>query len=109
MVTGNIQASDEPKWKDAQKALKKSLNNACKVLTYVAVVAPQAVKKVFFPSPITAVSIPENEAPWIDLKNGDRYFEGTLLPSSYKIKSITQEGIQIQKNEDTVFFTLTEL
>lgn len=109
MVTGNIQASDEPKWKDAQKALKKSLNGACKVLTYVAVVAPQAVKKVFFPSPITAVSIPENKAPWIDLKNGDRYFEGTLLPSSYKIKSITQEGIQIQKNEETVFFALTEL
>ena len=75
MVTGNIQASDEPNWKDAQKALKKSLDGICKILTYVAVVAPQAVKKVFFPSPITAVSIPENEAPWIDLKNGDRYFE----------------------------------
>ena len=109
MVTGNIQASDEPKWKDAQKALKKSLNGVCKILTYVAVVAPQAVKKIFFPSPITAVSIPENEAPWIDLKNGVRYFEGTLLPSNYKIKSITQEGIEIQKNEETIFFALTEL
>lgn len=109
MVTGNIQASDEPNWKNAQKALKKNLNGVCKVLTYVAVVAPQAVKKVFFPSPITAVSIPENEAPWIDLKSGDRYFSETLLPSGYKIKSITQEGIQIQKNEETIFFALTEL
>ena len=109
MVMGNIQASDEPNWKEAQKALKRSLNGICKVLTYVAVVAPQAVKNLFFPSPITTVSIPENESPWIDLKNGDRYFEGALLPSSYKIQSITQEGIQIQKNDDTVFFTLTEL
>ena len=109
MVTGNIQASDEPNWKDAQKALKNSLNGICKVLAYVAVVSQQAVKKLFFHSPITTVSIPENEIPWIDLKNGDRYFEGALLPSTYKIQSITQEGIRIQKNEDTIFFALTEL
>ena len=109
MVMGNIQASDEPQWKDAQKALKNNFKGICKVLSYVAVVAPQAVKKLFFPSPITTVSIPENEKPWIDLKNGDRYFEGTMLPSSYKIESITTEGIRIQKNDDVVFFTLAEL
>lgn len=109
IVMGNIQASDEPQWKDAQKALKNNFHGICKVLSYVAVVAPQAVKKLFFPSPITTVSIPENEKPWIDLKNGDRYFEGTMLPSSYKIEAITTEGIRIQKNEDVVFFTLAEL
>ena len=109
MVMGNIQASDEPRWKEAQKALKKNFNGICKVLSYVAVVAPQAVKKLFFPSPITTVSIPDNEKPWIDLKNGDRYFEGTMLPSAYRIESITTEGIRIQKNDDVVFFTLAEL
>lgn len=109
MVMGNIQSSDEPTWKTTQKALKKCFSDICKVLTYVAVVAPQAVKRIFFPSSITTVSIPEKGKPWVDLKNGERYFEGTLLPSSYKIKSITNEGILLQKNEDAVFFSLAEL
>lgn len=109
MVMGNIQASDEPRWKQAQKTLKKSFKGICKVLSYVATVAPEAVKQIFFPSSITTVSIPKNEKPWIDLKNGDRYFEGALLPSSYKIQSITQKEIRLQKNEEVVVFTLKEL
>ena len=93
-------------------ALLKQTQNALLAFILKSSLCPQTghgFKKVFFPSPITAVSIPENEAPWIDLKNGNRYFEGTVLPSSYKIKSITKEGIQLQKNDETVFFTLTEL
>jgi len=109
MVTGNIQASDEPHWKDAQKALKKTFDSICKVLTYVAVVAPSAVKKLFFPSPIIAVSIPSNEAGWIDLKDGGRYYEGALLDSGYVLQSISPEGIRLQKNEDSIFFELEEL
>lgn len=108
MITGHIQASQEPRWKSAQKILKQSFNGICKVLTYVAVVDPQAVKNIYFPSPITTVSIPENEKPWIDLKNGDRYYEGALLPSSYYIQSITQKGIRLHKNDDSVFFELSE-
>ena len=109
MVMGNIQASDEPRWKEAQKALKKNFRGICRVLSYVATVAPNAVKQIFFPSHITTVSIPKREAPWIDLKNGDRYFEGALLPSGYKIQSITKKEIRLQKNEDMVTFTLSEL
>ncbi len=109
MVVGNIQATDEPYWKDAQKALKKTFDSICKVLTYVAVVAPTAVKKLFFPSPIIGVSIPNGEPAWVDLEDGERYFEGTLLSSGYILQSISPEGIRLQKNEESVFFTLEEL
>ena len=109
MVSGNIQASDEPYWKDARKALKKTFDSICKVLTYVAVVAPSAVKKLFFPSPIIGVSIPNNEPGWIDLKDGGRYYEGALLESGYVLQSILPEGIRLQKNEDSIFFTMEEL
>ena len=109
MVMGNLQASDEPRWKEAQKALKKSFRGICRVLSYVATVEPNAVKQMFFPSTITTVSIPKHELPWIDLQNGDRYYEGALLPSGYKIKSVTKKEIQLQKNEDKVIFTLSEL
>lgn len=109
MVMGNIQASDEPRWKEAQKALKKNFRGICRVLSYVATVAPNAVKQMFFPSTITTVSIPKHELPWIDLQNGDRYYEGALLPSGYKIQSVTKKEIQLQKNEGKVIFTLSEL
>lgn len=109
MVVGNIQATDEPYWKDAQKALKNTFDSICKVLTYVAVVAPSAVKKLFFPSPIIGVSIPHDEPAWIDLEDGERYFEGTLLSSGYILQAITPEGICLRKNEESVFFTLEEL
>lgn len=109
MVSGNIQASDESYWKDARKALKKTFDSICKVLTYVAVVAPSAVKKLFFPSPIIGVSIPNDESGWIDLKDGGRYYEGALLDSGYVLQSISPEGIRLQKNEDSIFFTMEEL
>ncbi len=109
MVMGNLQASDEPRWKEAQKALKKNFRGVCRVLSYVATVAPNAVKQMFFPSTITTVSIPKHELPWIDLQNGDRYYEGALLPSGYKIESVTKKEIQLRKNEDKVIFTLSEL
>ena len=72
-------------------------------------VAPSAVKKLFFPSPIIAVSIPSNESGWIDLKDGGRYYEGALLDSGYVLQSISPEGIRLQKNEDSIFFELEEL
>ena len=109
MISGHIQVSDEPQWQLAQKALKQTFHGVCKVLSYVAVVAPQAVKKLFFPASITTVSIRENDRSWIELKNGDRYFEGALLPSGYKIQSIDTNGIKIQKNKESIFFTLAEL
>ena len=109
MITGHIPASAEVHWKQAQKALKQAFENACKVLSYVAVVAPQAVKKLFFPSEITTVAVPQNDKPWLELKSGDRYFEGALLPSGYTIQTISNEGISIQKNEESIFFALSEL
>ena len=109
MITGHIPASAEAHWKQAQKALKQAFENACKVLSYVAVVAPQAVKKLFFPSEITTVAVPQNDRPWLELKSGDRYFEGALLPSGYKIQKISTEGINIQKNEESIFFAVSEL
>lgn len=109
MITGHIPSSAEQHWKQAQKALKQAFENACKVLSYVAIVVPQAVKKLFFPSEITTVAVPQDDKPWIELKSGDRYFEGALLPSGYKIQAITTDGINIQKNEESIFFALSEL
>ncbi|MCQ2956122.1 MAG: type III secretion system inner membrane ring subunit SctD [Opitutales bacterium] len=109
MITGHIQASDEVRWKEAQKTLKKTFDGICKVLSYVATVTPSAVKKIFFPSPITTVSIPNDQLPWVDLQNGDRYFEGSILPSGYKIQSISKKGIRLQKNDDVTLFALSEL
>lgn len=109
MITGHIQASDEVRWKEAQKTLKKTFNGICKVLSYVATVTPSAVKKIFFPSQITTVSIPNDQTPWVDLQNGDRYFEGSILPSGYKIQSISKKGIRLQKNDDVTLFALSEL
>lgn len=109
MITGHIQASDEVRWQEAQKTLKKTFNGICKVLSYVATVTPSAVKKIFFPSPITTVSIPNDQTPWVDLQNGDRYFEGSILPSGYKIQSISKKGIRLQKNDDITLFALSEI
>lgn len=109
MITGHIQASDEVRWQEAQKTLKKTFNGICKVLSYVATVTPSAVKKIFFPSPITTVSIPNDQTPWVDLQNGDRYFEGSILPSGYKIQSISKKGIRLQKNDDVTLFALSEI
>jgi type III secretion system YscD/HrpQ family protein len=109
LISGSIPMQNEPTWKDAQKTLKNTFNGICNILTHVAVLPPQSVKRSFFKSPIASVSIPTDGVPWIDLQNGERYFEGTTLPSSYVIQSITPSGIILNKNEESINFTLNEL
>ncbi|MDR0647564.1 MAG: type III secretion system inner membrane ring subunit SctD [Puniceicoccales bacterium] len=109
LVSGSIPTKNEPMWKDAHKALKNIFSGTCQILTHVAVLPPQSVKRSFFKSPIASVSIPKDGVPWIDLQNGERYFEGTTLPSSYVIQSITPSGIILNKNEESINFTLNEL
>ncbi|MDR1254419.1 MAG: type III secretion system inner membrane ring subunit SctD [Puniceicoccales bacterium] len=109
LVSGNIPTQNEPAWKDAYKALKNTFNGICNILTHIAVLPPQSVKRSFFKSPIASVSIPTEGVPWIDLQNGERYFEGTTLPSSYVIQSITPNGIILNKNEESINLTLNEL
>ncbi|MDR2769257.1 MAG: type III secretion system inner membrane ring subunit SctD [Puniceicoccales bacterium] len=109
LVSGSIPTQNEPVWKDAHKALKNTFNGICHILTHVAVLPSQSVKRSFFKSPIASVSIPTEGVPWIDLQNGERYFEGTTLPSSYVIQSITPSGIILNKNEESINLTLNEL
>ncbi|MDR0755801.1 MAG: type III secretion system inner membrane ring subunit SctD [Puniceicoccales bacterium] len=109
LVSGSVPTQNEPMWKEAQRALKNTFNGICHVLAHVAVLPPQSVKRSFFKSPIASVSIPTDGVPWIDLQNGERYFEGTTLPSSYVIQSITPSGIILNKNEESINFTLNEL
>ncbi|MDR2396400.1 MAG: type III secretion system inner membrane ring subunit SctD [Puniceicoccales bacterium] len=109
LVSGSIPTQNEPVWKDAHKALKNTFNGICHILTHVAVLPSQSVKRSFFKSPIASVSIPPDGVPWIDLQNGERYFEGTTLPSSYVIQSITPSGIILNKNEESINLTLNEL
>ncbi|MDR0392727.1 MAG: type III secretion system inner membrane ring subunit SctD [Puniceicoccales bacterium] len=109
LVSGSIPTQNEPVWKDAHKALKNTFNGICHILTHIAVLPPQSVKRSFFKSPIASVSIPTDGVPWIDLQNGERYFEGTTLPSSYVIQSITPRGIILNKNEESINLTLNEL
>ena len=109
MITGNIKPSDTEKWKKLQVDLRETFEDTCKVLTYVSVVNPEVVKRVFFPASILSIAIPQKEKPWIDLKNGERYYEGMNLSSGYKISFITPEAIQLEKGEELVTFSLIEL
>lgn len=109
-LVGNIETGDEIRWKEAYKELKKTFSTICKLVLRIAIVHPQALKKSFFDSPIESVTVSkETKTAWIDLRNGERYFESSQLPSGYVVQKITPEGILLNKNGEIVNFKLEEL
>ena len=109
VISGQIPPQNVSSWKQTKELLLKQFHGICSVSTNVSVLHHQSVKRAFFNSPILSVSIPPNGTPWIDLENGERYFEGTTLPSSYFIQSITPNGIILTKNAELINFNFSEI
>lgn len=109
IIYGSLQENFATNWNNTLKSIKNNFKDICYIDSRVNIVSPQTAKKSFFHSPIDAVSIGKESDSWVLLKNGDRYFEGTVLPSGYTIEKINADSIILNKNSETVNFNLNEL
>ncbi len=110
ILHGNIEERDESKWKKVYKDLRKTFENLCKLIVRIAIVPAQTLKQNFFEAPIESITISEeSHTAWIDLQNGQRYFESSLLPSGYLIQKIGPDGILLSKNGEVINFKTEEI
>jgi type III secretion system YscD/HrpQ family protein len=101
VLAGSIEDRNEKLWKQFVKECNTTFEGMCSILFRVAIVPAYAIKQSFFEAPIESVTV-SPDAAWIDLKNGQRYFETSLLPSGYFIKRIGTDGLDLVKNEEFV-------
>jgi len=117
-LLGAIQFVGGPRWMQVQGALTRSqskqwdnviwpslkalINGRVHIQDAISRSNPKEIDRQYFDSEIESV----NEGPfgWIGLKNGQKYFAGSVLPSGYTIITLNQNGIVLQRGDDTVTF-----
>jgi type III secretion system YscD/HrpQ family protein len=110
VLYGHIEERDNGTWKQVYKDLRKAFENVCRLTARVNVLPLLILKKDFFEAHVESVTVSEvNHTAWVDLQNGQRYFESSLLPSGYIIQKIAPDGIVLSKNGEVVQFKAEEL
>lgn len=101
-IVGTITDKDRLAWDKAREAIEKTFKKIAKIDFVVNVTTDRnmTVEK-FFGGPIDSVSYSEEGLDWVNIKNGNKYFQGSVLPSGYIVSDITKKSITI-KNADEV-------
>ncbi len=117
LIQGSIDSQRLPTWETAKKELTASFNNLCPIIFRVTVVTSDKLKaikdlkkqNIFFDSAIESITISTDGVNCIDLQNGKRYFERSLLPTGYMISKITKSTITLSKGNEEIELLISDL
>jgi hypothetical protein len=56
----------------------------------------------FFGGKIDSVNFNHQGLDWINIKDGNKYFQGSVLPSGYVIDLIEQDSVTIKNADDVI-------
>lgn len=101
-IGGTIADSDKESWAKAREALTKAFKKRAQLNFQVNVSTDRNLTiEKFFGGKIDSVNFSEEGLDWVNLKNGNKYFQGSVLPSGYIIDHIEQNSVTI-KNADEI-------
>lgn len=101
-IGGTIADSDKESWTKAREALAQAFKKRAQLNFQVNVSTDRNLTiEKFFGGKIDSVNFSEEGLDWVNLKNGNKYFQGSVLPSGYIIDHIEQNSVTI-KNADEI-------
>jgi hypothetical protein len=101
-ISGTISDIDKDTWFKAREDFEKTFKKKAQVSFVIAVSTDRnlAIEK-FFGGKIDSVNFNNQGLDWVNIKDGNKYFQGSILPSGYVIDLIEAESVTI-KNADEV-------
>lgn len=108
---GEIAMAQQEVWKKAAEEFIRLFNDTVPIEFDVQLsgVQTQQQGNRFFGSLIQGVTISSSGLGWVTLQNGQKYFEGSYLPSGYTIDEIGVDGIVFSRNNSQVRIRIEEL
>jgi type III secretion system YscD/HrpQ family protein len=102
-IKGTISDNDKEGWAktrdDLEKAFKKKAQLSCMIS---ASTDRNLTIEKFFGGKIDSVNFNNQGLDWINIKDGNKYFQGSVLPSGYVIDLIEQDSVTIKNAEKVI-------
>lgn len=102
LVEGTIPDDSRENWDKAKTGIEKAFKKILEVNFMINVSSDRNLTvERFFGGKIDSVNFSEQGLDWVNIKNGNKYFKGSVLPSGYIVEDIQPNSITI-KNADEV-------
>jgi type III secretion system YscD/HrpQ family protein len=109
-VSGTIADTDKDNWgitrEDFEKTFKKKAQVSFKIL--VSTDRNLTIEK-FFGGKVDSVNFSNQGLDWVNIKGGQKYFQGSVLPSGYVIDQIEQNNVTIRNADEVINLDLNWL
>lgn len=102
-VTGTIADDLKNVWNQLKDALEKGFKKKAQLSFNVGVSTDRNLTiEKFFGGKIDSVNFNDSGLDWVNLKNGNKYFQGSVLPSGYVVETIEPDSVTIKNAEEEI-------
>ncbi|MDR1458179.1 MAG: type III secretion system inner membrane ring subunit SctD [Puniceicoccales bacterium] len=102
-VGGTLTERDKNNWLIAKEDIEKNINVGTDIVFLIKMSADTSIgTEKYFGGKIDSIVYNENGLEWINMRDGRKYFEGSVLPSGYIIDNIEKDFIVIKGPDGTV-------
>jgi type III secretion system YscD/HrpQ family protein len=102
-IKGTISDNDKESWSKTRDDLEKAFKKKAQLSFMIAVSTDRNLTiEKFFGGKIDSVNFNSQGLDWINIKGGNKYFQGSVLPSGYVIDLIEQTSVTIKNAEEVI-------
>ncbi len=102
-VTGTIADDLKGTWSQLKGDLERNFKKKAQLSFNVGVSTDRNLTiEKFFGGKIDSVNFNDSGLDWVNLKNGNKYFQGSVLPSGYVVETIEQDSVTIKNAEEEI-------
>lgn len=102
-IRGTISDNDKEDWAKARSELEKVFKKKAQLSFAISVSTDRNLTiEKFFGGKIDSVNFSNQGLDWINIKDGNKYFQGSVLPSGYVIDHIEQDSVTIKNADEEV-------
>ncbi|MDR2806817.1 MAG: type III secretion system inner membrane ring subunit SctD [Puniceicoccales bacterium] len=102
-IKGTISDIDKDNWTKAREDFEKTFKKKAQLNFMISVSSDRNLTiEKFFGGKIDSVNFNNQGLDWINIKNGNKYFRGSVLPSGYVVDQIEQDSVTIRNSDEVI-------
>jgi type III secretion system YscD/HrpQ family protein len=102
-IKGTISDTDKENWTKTREDFEKTFKRKAQLNFTIAVSTDRNLTiEKFFGGKIDSVNFNSQGLDWVNIKGGNKYFQGSVLPSGYVIDQVEQDSVTIRNADEVI-------
>ncbi|MDR1435048.1 MAG: hypothetical protein LBI77_01415 [Puniceicoccales bacterium] len=102
-IKGTISDTDKENWAKTREDFEKTFKKKAQLSFSIAVSTDRNLTiEKFFGGKIDSVNFNNQGLDWVNIKGGNKYFQGSVLPSGYVIDQVEQDSVTIRNADEVI-------